>query len=244
MDGRAERSGADVNPEMLILLPLWYVVFLLSATCHEAAHAWIALAGGDRTAYLGGQVSLSPLPHVRREPFGTVIVPLVSYLLFSADGGRWMMGWASAPYDPSWEDRHPRRAAAMAVAGPLANLLLALAAFTVLRFGLAHGTWSIPEAIELDRLVVAPTGSAWEGLGRFCSVLFMLNLVLTILNLLPLPPLDGASVLAGLAPPFRGLRARLVSSPMAGLLGLLVAWQVFPYLFAPVYRISLGWLYR
>ncbi len=233
-----------MNAELLILLPLWYVVFLLSATCHEAAHAWVALLGGDRTAYLGGQVSLNPLPHMRREPFGTVIVPLVSYLLFSADGRRWMMGWASAPYDRYWEERHPSRAAVMAIAGPLANLLLALVGFAVLRLGLAHQVWTIPESIELDRLVVAETGSAWAGLGRFCSVLFTLNLVLATLNLLPLPPLDGSSVLAGLAPPFRALRARLLSSPTAGLLGLLVAWQVFPYIFGPIYGTTLGWLYH
>ena len=227
------------------LLPLWYVVFLLSATCHEAAHAWVALLGGDRTAYQGGQVSLNPLPHIRREPFGTVVVPLISYLVFAADGGgRWMMGWASAPYDPSWEERHPRRAALMALAGPLANLTLALVALVVLRLGLGYGIWSAPVTIELDGLVVAPEGSVWQGVARVCSVLFTLNLVLAILNLLPLPPLDGASVLAGVAAPFRSLRARIVTSPLAGLVGLLVAWQVFPYLFAPLFRVVLGWLYR
>lgn len=231
--------------QSIALLPLWYVVFLLSATCHEAAHAVVALLGGDRTAYVGGQVTLNPLPHILREPLGTVVVPLLSYLLFAADGGgRWMMGWASAPYDPIWEERHPRRAALMALAGPLANLLLALGALLVLRIGLGYGIWTEPVAIELDRLVDAPEGSVWQGVARVCSVLFTLNLVLALLNSLPLPPLDGASVLAGLAAPFRSLRARLVSSPLAGLVGLLVAWQVLPYLFVPLYGAVLGWLYH
>jgi len=108
-----------LDRELLAMLPVWYAVFLLSVTCHEAAHALAALRGGDRTAYLGGQVSLNPLPHVLREPIGTIVVPLLTFLQMG-----WMMGWASAPYDPLWEARHPRRAAFMAASGPLANLLL------------------------------------------------------------------------------------------------------------------------
>ena len=233
-----------MESETILMLPVWYAVFLLSATCHEAAHAWAALLGGDRTAYLGGQVSLNPLPHLLREPFGTLLVPLISYFLYASGGsGRWMLGWASAPYDPSWEERHPRRAALMALAGPIANLLLVLVALLVLRLGLEYGVWAAPEARELDRLVAAPAGTVWDGLGRFCSVLFTLNLVLAVLNLIPLPPLDGASVLAGLARPFRALRAQFLTSPFAGLIGLLVAWQVFPHIFAPIYVAVLGWIY-
>jgi Zn-dependent protease len=233
----------DVEPQTLLMLPVWYVVFLLSTTCHEAAHAWVALLGGDRTAYLGGQVSLNPLPHLLREPMGTLVVPLLSYLLYASGGNRWMLGWASAPYDPAWEERHPRRVALMALAGPVANLLLALVALLALRLGLEHGVWTAPAALEFDRLVSAPVGSAWEAVGRVCSVLFTLNLVLCVLNLLPLPPLDGASVLAGLVRPFRVLRAKLRTSPMAGLIGLLVAWRVFPRIFSPIYSAVLGWVY-
>ena len=59
---------------------VYYVVFLLSTTLHKAAHAWAAARGGDLTAYHGGQVSLDPIPHIRREPFGMLILPLVSAL--------------------------------------------------------------------------------------------------------------------------------------------------------------------
>jgi len=231
--------------ESLALLPLWYVVFLLSVTCHEAAHALAAHRGGDSTAYLGGQVSLNPVPHVMREPVGTVIVPLLSYLFFGAGGsGRWMIGWASAPYDPSWEDRHPQRAAVMAAAGPLANLLLAAIGFVVLKAGLSSGWWA-PHSGVLDHLVStgAEQATLAEGLGRFCSVLLSLNLILFFFNLLPLPPMDGASVLAGLFAPMRRLHERMRGSPMLGLLGLLVAWQVFPYVFYPVYGLVLSWLF-
>ena len=222
-----------MDVEQILLLPLWYVVFLLSVTCHEAGHAYAAYLGGDSTAYLGGQVTLNPLPHVRREPWGTVLIPMLTFLYMG-----WMMGWASAPYDPAWEDRHPKRAAAMAAAGPLANLILALIGFAVLRYGLAAGIWEPPDSLRLDQLVVAAGNEAagWNGMARFGSVLFGLNLVLLLFNLLPLPPLDGAAVMAGLFEPARRLRERLRTSPMSGLIGLLIAWYLFGELFWPLFR--------
>ena len=87
---------------------VWFVAFLLSTTVHEAMHAWVALRGGDPTAYHGGQVSLSPIPHIRREPLGMLVVPLLTSLTQG-----WAMGWASAPYDPNWAARHPRLLAAI-----------------------------------------------------------------------------------------------------------------------------------
>src|SRR6185436_16732180 len=97
----------------------YFVVFLFSTTLHEAVHAWAAFRGGDPTAYHGGQVSLDPRPHIKREPFGMLILPLIS----SVTSG-WPIGFASAPFDPTWALRHPRRAAWMALAGPGANLAL------------------------------------------------------------------------------------------------------------------------
>lgn len=82
---------------------IWYIAFLFSTTCHEAAHVFAALKLGDPTAYHEGQVSLNPIPHVRREPLGTVLVPLLSFF-----AGGWMLGWASAPYDPYWAERYPK----------------------------------------------------------------------------------------------------------------------------------------
>jgi Zn-dependent protease len=229
--------------EQLLLLPLWYVVFLLSVTCHEAGHAWAARLGGDDTAYLGGQVSLNPLPHIQRELWGTVLIPLLSFLYMG-----WMMGWASAPYDPYWEDRYPRRAAAMAAAGPAANLVLAVLGFVVLKIGLGTGVWQPPESlqIDLDQLVIAANDQAtvWNGLARFGSVLFSLNVVLLLFNLIPVPPLDGASVIAGLFEPARRLRDRLRSNPMGGLVGLLIAWYLFPKVFGALFfGIVFGALY-
>jgi len=228
--------------ETILLLPLWYVVFLLSITCHEAGHAWAAHLGGDDTAYLGGQVTLNPLPHIQREVWGTVLIPLISFMYSG-----WMMGWASAPYDPLWERRHPRRAALMAAAGPAANLLLAAIGFVLLKWGLSSGIWQPPVMFEgIDQLVVATneTTAGWNGLARFASVLFGLNLLLFIFNLIPVPPLDGLSVLAGLFEPARRMRERLLAQPMSMWIGLMIAWVLFPYIFRFVmFSVVFGALY-
>jgi Zn-dependent protease len=222
-----------LDPQALALFPVWYAAFLMSLTFHEAAHAWAAHRGGDDTAYLAGQVSLSPWPHIRREPFGTILVPILTYWT-----GGWMMGWASAPYDPYWEIRHPRRAAAMAAAGPAANLILFAVAFGILKAGLAGGIWTAPEpgTLAIDRLVAAAPGVAsWiDALGRFLSVVFGLNLILGVFNLIPVPPLDGISVLAGLLRPVRDLYLRIRGVPALAFVGLIVAWRVSSYVIGPI----------
>jgi Zn-dependent protease len=217
-----------LTPEQLLMLPLWYVAFLLAVTCHEAAHAWVAWLGGDPTAYAGGQVTLNPLPHIQREPFGTVLAPLISYMLIG-----WTMGWASAPYDPHWEDRHPRRAALMALAGPLANLVLAAVAFAVLKTGLVVGWWVQSEG-RADQMLLTETTAPWAaGVAVFASIVLLLNCVLFVFNLFPVPPLDGASVIAGFGEWGRTYRETLRSS--FSFIGIVVAWVLFPKVFGPLY---------
>ena len=67
-----------MTPDFLVLGVIWYIVFLFSTTCHEGAHALAAKLGGDTTAFEGGQVSLNPIPHIRRSPVGLVLVPIIS----------------------------------------------------------------------------------------------------------------------------------------------------------------------
>jgi len=227
-----------MDPQLIALFPLWYAAFLLSLTCHEAGHALVARWGGDDTAYLAGQVTLNPWPHIRREPMGTVLVPLITYFFMG-----WMMGWASAPYDPRWEDRHPARAAVMSAAGPAANFALFGIAFAILKIGLLAGVWVVPIAdISIDRLVTAGPGAAGvvDAAGRFLSVVLGLNLILGVFNLMPFPPLDGASVLGGLAPPIRSLYQRLRAYPAAAFVGLIVAWRLFPPLIQPILRAAVN----
>ena len=225
-----------MDAQTIALFPVWYAAFLLALTCHEAGHALVARWGGDDTAYLSGHVSLNPWRHIRREPFGTVLVPILTYFTGST---RWMMGWASAPYDPSWEDRHPRRAALMSAAGPAANFVLFAIAFAALKFGLLAGVWIVPQdEIALDRLVAAAPGAAGivDAAGRFLSVVMGLNLILGVFNLLPFPPLDGIAVLAGMAPPVRALYQKLRAIPAMGIVGVIVAWRISPYVVGPVLR--------
>ena len=218
---------------------IWFAAFLFSITLHEAAHALIAWRLGDPTAYHGGQVSLNPIPHIRREPFGMVIVPLLSFFI-----GGWMFGWASAPYDPTWAARHPRRAGAMALAGPLANLLLAVLAGLGIRVGMATGAFVPPDRLAYAALVEAPAGGTWAGVAALLSVFFSLNVILFLFNLLPLPPMDGSSVIQLF---MSDDAARWLQSfyrqPMIGWVGLLVAWQFFGRLFTPILQLALGLLY-
>ena len=217
---------------------LWFVAFLFSTTVHEAMHALAALRGGDHTAYRGGQVSFSPLPHIRREPIGMLVVPLLT-----ACTNGWAVGWASTPYDPFWAARHPRRAATMAAAGPAGNLIIAALALVALKAGLAAGIFVAPERVRFHRLVDAATGSLLlTGLGELLAVFLVLNILLFVFNMLPVPPLDGASALGGVLPEGAARSVReWTANPVFALLGILIAWQVFPYLARPIFQILL-WL--
>ena len=218
---------------------LWYVALLFSLCCHEAAHAWAAKRGGDPTAYLGGQVTLDPRPHIRREPFGTVVMPLVAY---SAAG--WMIGWASTPYDPHWAVRYPRRAAWMSLAGPAANAALVVAAAIAIRVGLATGVFAPPESIGIERVVLGADAGAAVTIATLLSILFTLNLLLLVFNLIPLPPLDGASAVGLLLPERLALRLRMAfARPAFGWIGLVVAWLTIGELLPPVHRAAIRMLY-
>ena len=215
-------------------LAVWYLVFVFSTTCHEAAHAFVAYRGGDVTAYSLGHVTLDPWPHIRRSPFGMVIVPIVSFVL-----GGGMIGWASVPVNRRWAVNHPRRAALMSLAGPAANLCLALLALGAMRLLVANDVLLAPTgAVPLQNIVTVPDGHGFNtplgALARGLSVLLVLNVMLCLFNLVPLPPLDGASALEGALPrTTAGFYQRLREVPAFEFLGLMVAWRFFPYVYLP-----------
>jgi Zn-dependent protease len=164
-------------------------------------------------------------------------------LSFFLQGGGWMIGWASAPYDPTWATRHPRRAAGMAAAGPAANFALVLLAGVAIRVGIATGYFTLPtDGITLETLAAAPSGVA-RGLALFSSVLFSINLILGCFNLIPLPPLDGYAIVPlVLNDRMRDKWFGLFSGGGA-LMGLIIAWVLFDRLMPPVFQTAIGLLY-
>lgn len=198
---------AEVNPVQILI---GMFAFLFSATCHEAAHAWVAKLGGDETAYMGGQVSLDPIPHIARAPTGMLLAPMLSMLFFG-----FPLGWALVPYDPFWASRHPRRYGWMSLAGPLANAILAclslLTFFIVLRTGFFA---------EVDE------GSAQSLLLYFFKIAFVLNVILFLFNMIPLPPLDGQGVLNLFLPERKIPEVREALEGIGGM-GMPLAWLIF-----------------
>lgn len=218
----------------------YYIAFLLSATIHEAAHAWAAKLGGDLTAYHGGQVSLDPRPHIRREPFGMVILPLLSVAISG-----WPFGFASAPYDPKWAMRYPNRAALMALAGPAANLLLFLITLAMIRVGTAMGYFVAPHSVRFGEVTMSTGGGMWSGVAFVVGVFFSMNLLLAALNLIPLPPLDGSAALPLILPATAAARYQqvLFGNPALSLVGMVVAWQLFGRVYQPVFIFAVNLLY-
>lgn len=150
---------------------VYTIVVLLSAVIlHECAHGWVAYRLGDPTAKRLGRLTLNPLRHI--DPVGTILVPAVLNFFHLMP-----LGWAKAvPIDPSYF-RNPRRDMMLvAAAGPGINLLIALAASGVLRL-------EIPPAVS-----------------EFCIIAVVINLLLAIFNLTPVPPLDGSRIIMGILP--------------------------------------------
>jgi Zn-dependent protease len=225
-----------MDQETLVTGFLWFVAFLFSTTVHEAMHALAALRGGDPTAYHGGQVSLSPIPHIKREPIGMLVVPLLTALTQN-----WAIGWASTPYDPRWAAAYPRRAALMAAAGPAGNLSIAAVAFVLIKIGLASGWFIAPDSANFEHLVSSPSGDGRTFAGTLLSILLTLNVLLAVFNMIPLPPLDGSSVIGLLLPAGADVKFRELSyNPMFQIIGLVVAWQVFPLIVGPLFAMVLA----
>ena len=161
------------------ILPLIFAI-----TLHEAAHGWVASQCGDKTALMMGRVTLNPIKHI--DLVGTLIVPIV--LLFL---GGFIFGWAK-PVPVAWQNlTHPRRDMFLvALAGPAANLLMAI-------------LWAAVAKCAILFLVSHPqhwiniTGQFLQATAGFGIVI---NCVLLILNLLPIPPLDGSRVISSLLP--------------------------------------------
>ena len=158
---------------------------------HEVAHGWVANRLGDPTARNAGRLTLNPLPHI--DLFGTIIMPL---LLFLLTNGRMVFGYAKpVPINP-YNFRDPKKGMALSsIAGPGVNLVMAVAFAVLLRVVLPLFEAFLPRSV-------------WEWFAMPTTMMFaygvIINVVLAILNLVPIPPLDGSRVVYWLLPPEQG----------------------------------------
>ena len=195
--------------EILYNASVWVVPVIIAITFHEAAHGYVAWRLGDDTARNLGRVTFNPFKHV--DPFGTILLPALLLFLRAPI----LFGWAKpVPVDFRRLDNPRRDMVLVALAGPMTNLALALASGFLLR-------WA--------GLLPAPLGGwADEMLVR----MILLNVVLAVFNMLPLPPLDGGRVAVGLLPVW--LAAPLARLERYGLLILIGALFILPLIGAQI----------
>jgi len=202
-------------PAFLKNVSIYAIPALFAITLHEVAHGWTARYFGDRTAEMLGRLSLNPLRHI--DPIGTVLVPGMLLAV-----GAPLFGWAKAVPVATSVLRNPRRAMILvALAGPAANVFMALIWCGVLA--------------AITRVQIYGTVDYWVGLMAEAGI--WTNVILAVFNLLPIPPLDGGRVLAGLLP--LPLSTRLEKIEPVGLFIVigLSAFGLFGWLFDPAYHL-------
>jgi Zn-dependent protease len=179
-------------------LVIYLIVLLFAISAHEAAHAWMSHRYGDDTAFLLGRVTLNPIAHT--DPIGTLLIPIVGFIASSAGVSIPLIGWGKpTPVNPlRWRNKD-RANVMVSLAGIMANTLIAICAFVILKVLLLSGV--------LDRnLLIGVIINRTEGAGILEPVVLLLNYALimnaslAVFNLLPFPPLDGSKVLATILP--------------------------------------------
>lgn len=202
---------------------VWALPVLFAITVHEVAHGWVARRLGDPTAMMLGRLTLNPLKHI--DPVGTILVPLILIVI-----GGVIFGWAKPVPITAENLRHPKRdMAIVAAAGPLANLLMAFIWALIMKLSLI-----LPGG--LMGLALPLTYMAGAGI--------TINVLLMVLNLLPIPPLDGSKVVAGLLPdPLAWKFSRIEQYGLILLLLLMVSGILGKIMWPPV-AIVQGVIYR
>ena len=167
------------NLSLVQRVVIWILPIVFALTVHEFAHGWMARRYGDNTAYMLGRLTLNPIKHI--DWLGTVLLPGILML----SGTHFIFGWAKPVPVNSRNFKNPRQdMAIVALAGPVSNLLMALAWALLARIGVVVGI----ESISLPFIYSGMAGIS-------------INLGLMVLNMLPIPPLDGSRVVSGLLSP-------------------------------------------
>lgn len=191
------------------------IVSLFSIIFHEIAHGLMAYYFKDKTAYMAGRLTLNPIPHI--DLIGSVIVPLASYALSGT-----LFGWAK-PVPVNTSNLQGKYAVAwVAAAGVLTNALLVLIAFAASVF-LSSG------------------GMLTPGLSQLLSAVLLINLSLTLFNLIPIPPFDGMAILEGLFPKLR-IKTRFIYNPIYMIAAIFAASYLYGMIAPHVFRFVLGGL--
>jgi len=166
-------------PEIAYTIAVWIVPVLFAITLHEAAHGWVAYKLGDPTAKSRGRITINPIKHI--DPMGTVVVPI-----FLATLSGFVMGWAKpVPVEPRYFKSPLLDMALVAVAGPASNFVMACFwAFFIV---------TVDAALNPSSTLSFLADVGEKGI--------YINIILMVLNLLPIPPLDGGRVVAGILPP-------------------------------------------
>jgi Zn-dependent protease len=218
-----------------------YTLFIIAITFHEAAHALVGWKLGDSTGLANGQVSLNPLVHIRAQPVGTVLMPLISFLMTQN-----VIGFASVPYNPFWAERYPVRHLWMSLAGPAANFLLFIVSILGFLIGLRM-EWIPFEILEINLkdTLLSPVAPAAAKLGVLLYYNAWFNFMLCIFNLIPIPPLDGSSIWKIVLPnaAYRTYQ-EFTSGPQLLLLGLMIASAIANSFSMKAFMLVLGFLAR
>lgn len=197
------------------LFAVWVLPLLFAITVHEVAHGWVAKLFGDRTAQMLGRLTLNPIKHI--DPLGTILIPGILLMM-----GGFVFGWAKPVPVTAQNLRNPKKDMAfVAAAGPMANLLMAFLWALIIRLGTMLDD-SMP-AIGLPLIYMGSAGIS-------------INIFLMMLNLLPIPPLDGGRILASFLPgPLEWKLNRLEPYGFFILIGLIALGGLGLILGPPVY---------
>jgi Zn-dependent protease len=210
----------DINVAQILI---WFIVLLFSLTVHETAHAWTADRLGDPTARLLGRVSLNPIVHI--DPIGTILFPLIA-LASNVP----LIGWAKPVPVNGSRLRHPRRDFVLvAAAGPASNVIMAIAA------ALALAVLPVSPVVLGEPNVSVPLAS-------LLNSAIQLNLLLAVFNMMPIPPLDGGNVLAGLLPLQLARQFDRIRPYGVLLIYALILTDGYYYLVITPYRFLRAWL--